>query len=117
MTKRKETERGYCLKLSESHLCALKARAKAANLSFKQYLVVAGLADGRTHDPEGLELRERAVFEIRWAVHELGKINRRLDRSFEVSSEKINSALEQTTEAAKLLGVAFNEPEATPEDR
>ncbi|MBA3712383.1 MAG: hypothetical protein H0W76_08015 [Pyrinomonadaceae bacterium] len=64
-----------------------------------------------------LELRERAVFEIRWAAHELSKINRRLDRKMEISSEKINSALEQTMEAAKLLGVAFGEQGAMNEDR
>ena len=92
-------------------------RAAGRGLSVNQYLLACGLGEGRVPGVGELELRERAVFELRWAVHELRKINRRLDRSFEVSSEKINSALEQTTEAAKLLGVAFNEPEATPEDR
>ncbi len=117
MAKREETEKGFCLKLSESQLCALKERAKEANLSLNRYLVVAGLTDGRLLDPNELELRERAVFEIRWAVHELNKINRRLDRSFEVSSEKMQSVLDQVSEAARLVGAAFGEPEAAEDGR
>lgn len=117
MAKRNDMTKRPSVRPTEDQLRKLKERAVAREMSVNQYLLVCGLSDGYVPNVEELELRERAVFEIRWAVHELSKINRRLDRSFEVSSEKVNSALDQTLEAARLVGAAFGEKEAAQEDR
>ncbi|MDQ3649819.1 MAG: hypothetical protein M3458_05960 [Acidobacteriota bacterium] len=91
----------------------MRERADAEGLSINQYLLACGLSDGHVPSVEELELRERAVFEIRWAAHELNKINRRLDRRVEISSEKVQTALEHTIEAARIISVAFGEQEST----
>jgi hypothetical protein len=96
---------------TEDQLHILKLRAKQNNLSLNDYLIARGLSDGHTPTEQEREERERAVFEIRWAVRELKKITYKLDRNLTVSSSKLDQALDQTIRAATLVGAIFGEEE------
>lgn len=112
MAKRNDATKRPSVRPTEDQLRRLKGRAAAAGMSINQYLLACGLDDGYVPSREELELREEAVFQITWAVHELSKINYRLDRKTEVAGEQLQAALDHVSKAADYLGVAFAEKES-----
>jgi hypothetical protein len=106
--RRKEGPKSFCLRGTQEQMDTIKKRAKTSNMSTNEYLIERGLSDAPVASKQEIMLRDEAVFEIKWATHELRKLFHKLDRKAEVSSEKVDEVLDHLLHAGKLLGISYD---------
>jgi len=101
------------LRPTAAELAELRRRARVKEKTLSRYLIKRGLSDVETEgaaDPRELELKERAVFELRRAGHNLDRIAERVTgESVNVSRPQIEDAIKEMVAAARTLGAGFEE--------
>ncbi len=108
-----KSEPRFNLRPTAAELAELRRRAHVKEKTLSRYLIERGLSDVETEgaaDPCELELKERAVFELRRAGHNLNRTTERSSRAASnVSVEQIESAIKEMVTAARTLGATFEE--------
>lgn len=108
-----KSEPRFNLRPTAAELAELRRRARVKGKTLSRYLIERGLSDVETEgaaDPRELELKERAVFELRRACHNLDRIAERSSRAAgNISAEQIESAIKEMITAARTLGATFEE--------
>ena len=94
-------------------LAELRRRAQVKEKTLGRYLIERGLSDVEAEgaaDPRELELKERAVFELRRAGHNLHRIAERVTgEAGNVSRQQIEEAIREMVAAARTLDATFGE--------
>lgn len=103
----------FTLRPTVEELERLRELARATGKSLNRYLIERGLAPAEAHvisDSCEHELRERAVFELRRAGHNLHRISERVTgEAGNVSRPQIEEAIREMVAAARTLGATFEE--------
>lgn len=107
MVRVKRAQTCISVRLTVEEMAIIRERAKSVGISINRYFILNALTGGRLLSKQETALWERAVFELRWAVHELNKINQRLERTGAASGARLSEAMEGTMRAAGLVGRAF----------
>lgn len=101
------------LRPTAAELAELRRRARVKEKTLSRYLIERGLSDVGAEgavDPRELELKDRAVFELRRAGHNLHRIAERVTgEAGNVSRPQIEEAIREMVEAARALGATFEE--------
>ena len=103
----------FTLRPTVEELEELRRLAKATGKSLNRYLIERGLSTEEPicdAHPSEYELKERAVFELRRAGHNLRRIAERVTgESGNVSRPQIEEAIREMVAAARMLGATFEE--------